>query len=169
MNILFIEDEPSLLSVGLAQLEFHGHTVYPSVNVAGAREILSDTSITVGLIITDHQLPDGTGIDFIIEVKEKYPKIKSVVVSGHLTPKDVKKMEANDVLYFRKPLLYKKVVDEVRLHYAMKAPVRTVAEQKAEDARLKAAEEEALSEVKKPPLSKRIRDFFAELRVFKDH
>ena len=81
----FIEDEKELLEMAMSQLQRLGHTVYPAVDIAEAREILSDEKKNIQMVITDHRLPDGLGIQFAIEIKETYPNAKSAIVSGCLT------------------------------------------------------------------------------------
>ncbi|MGJ8652447.1 MAG: response regulator [Opitutaceae bacterium] len=126
MNILFIEDEKELLKTAMAQLEIRGYTVYPATDIAEARAVLQVESNLVDMVITDHRLPDGLGIQFAIEIKDTYPQVKSAIVSGCLTADDIKEIEAHGLLYFHKPLLYGKVVESVRQHYSMIAHVAEV-------------------------------------------
>ena len=128
MNILFIEDEKDLLDVSITQLQRGAHTIYPATSIAEARAVLEDESKVVDIVITDHRLPDGLGIQFAIEIRETYPSAKIAIVSGCLTSEDVIELEANGLLYFRKPLLYAKVVESIRKHYALRAQVMKPAE-----------------------------------------
>ncbi len=41
------------------------------------------------LIILDNQLPDGFGVDFISYVRQKYPSIKIMMISGFSSARDV--------------------------------------------------------------------------------
>ncbi len=124
MNILFIEDERELREAGVAQLELHRYTVYPVSNLADAREIMADASMPVHLVLADQSLPDGQGIQFVIEMKEQFPDCEYAIVSGCLTDGNVSLLEEKEIPFFRKPLLYGKVVEECRRAHLMKAPCR---------------------------------------------
>lgn len=128
MNILFIEDEKDLTESGIAQLELKGYTVIPAKDLAEARAVLDDPDQRVDFLITDHRLPDGLGIQFLIDLKESFPRSKCAVVSGCLTDRDIVKLEALEIPYFRKPLLYAKVIDELRRSHAQRALSRLEAE-----------------------------------------
>ena len=119
MNILFIEDERELREAGVAQLELHRYTVYPVSNLADAREIMADASMPVHLVLADQSLPDGQGIQFVIEMKEQFPDCEYAIVSGCLTDGNVSLLEEKEIPFFRKPLLYGKVVEEFRRAHLM--------------------------------------------------
>jgi len=122
MNILFIEDEKDLAHTAVTQLEMLGHQVYLAYNLSTAYEIVNQASNPIDYIITDHRLPDGMGIQFAIEMMQVRPKAKCAVVSGCLTDSDIDTLNEHGLLYRRKPLLYRKVVDELRRFYAKAAP-----------------------------------------------
>lgn len=126
MNILFIEDQLDLQAVGVAQLEAKGHTVYATCDLAESRAILSEETIKIDLIISDHRLPDGFGIQFIIEIKRQYPRCKCAIVSGCITAEDIEALEEHKIRYFRKPLLYARVLEEMRNKPSASTPVRVV-------------------------------------------
>jgi DNA-binding NtrC family response regulator len=151
MNILFIEDEKELSATGVAQLELKGYSVYPTYDIAESQAVLEDPEVEIDLIITDHRLPDGLGIPFLIAQKELNPKLKCAVVSGCLTDKDIEQLEDVDIPYFRKPLLYSHVVAEVRRYFSLKAPVNPAlnAESPASDSQT--AKEEPKEAAKEEP------------------
>ncbi|MFW2480154.1 MAG: hypothetical protein ACN4GF_08535 [Lentimonas sp.] len=128
MNLLFIEDKIELSVIALSQLERIAHTVYPAVNITVAREILSDESKSIQMMITYHRLPDGLGIQFAVEIKDTYAEARSAIVSGCLTDDNIKEIEAHSLLYFRKLLLYGKAFEAIRRQYSLKANVYSVEE-----------------------------------------
>jgi len=121
MNILFIEDEKDLAVTGVAQLELRGYTVFPAYDIAEAQAVLDDPERSVHFVITDHRLPDGLGIQFVIDMRESFPRSKCAVVSGCLTSQDIEKLEAHKIPYYHKPLLYGKVIDDLRRMHASNA------------------------------------------------
>lgn len=124
MNILFLEDEKELAATGIAQLERKGYNVIPARSVAEAHAVLDDADCKIHFMIADHRLPDGQGIRFVIEQKAIYPLCKCAVVSGCLTPANIDELEANQIPYYHKPLLYAKVIDDLRKIYSEQARAR---------------------------------------------
>ena len=66
------------------------------------------------VIILDNKLPDGFGIDFISYVKQKYPRIRIIMITGYdASAKDVA-MENGADIFLEKPFtreqLYQSVV-----------------------------------------------------------
>lgn len=137
MNILFIEDEKELAVTGVAQLELKGYTVYPAYDLAEARAVIDDLEHPVHFLITDHRLPDGLGIQFVMEMKESFPKCKCAVVSGCLTSQDIENLEARQIPYYKKPLLYGQVIDDLRRLHAAQAPEYVEPEPEPEEASTK--------------------------------
>ena len=79
-----------------------------------ARTYLNDPSLKFHLIIADHRLPDGFGIDFLIHQTKVSPQIPSVIVSGCLTAADAALLNRMGIPYYRKPVLYSHVVRKLR-------------------------------------------------------
>lgn len=121
MNILFIEDEKDLAATGIAQLELKGYTVYPAYDIADAQAVLDDPERRVDFIIADHRLPDGMGIQFLIDIKQSFPLCKCAIVSACLTDKNIETLKALKIPYYHKPLLYGKVIDELRRELSVQA------------------------------------------------
>ena len=53
-------------------------------------------------VILDNKLPDGYGLDFIVYLKEKYPSIKIIMISGFGLARDAA-LENGADLFFEKP------------------------------------------------------------------
>jgi DNA-binding NtrC family response regulator len=123
MNILFIEDEKDLAVTAIAQLELKGYTVFPAYDIAGAQAVLDDPERRVDFIIADHRLPDGMGIQFLIEIKQSFPQCKCAIVSACLTDQNIETLQALKIPYYHKPLLYGKVIDELRRELSVRAKV----------------------------------------------
>lgn len=75
------------------------------------------------MIISDHRLPDVLGIQFIIEIRKQFRACHCAIVSGCLTDQDVQVLEEHQIPYFRKPLLYAKVIDAIRKKPGASTPV----------------------------------------------
>lgn len=85
IKILLVEDHP-LYRVGLHMaLSYSGLACVlksESENVAQALDYLQQHSDEVDLILLDYFLPDGTGMDVLKVAKQRFPKIKVLLVSG---------------------------------------------------------------------------------------
>ena len=69
-------------------------------NLLAADEYLQKQQPSV--IILDNKLPDGFGVDFISYLKEKYPSIKILMISGFASARDVA-LENGADMFFEKP------------------------------------------------------------------
>jgi len=69
-------------------------------NLLSADEYLREQEPSV--IILDNKLPDGFGVDFISYIREKYPSVKIIMISGIGTARDVA-LENGADMFFEKP------------------------------------------------------------------
>ena len=53
-------------------------------------------------VILDNKLPDGYGVDFIVYLKQKYPSLKIIMISGFGLARDAA-LENGADLFFEKP------------------------------------------------------------------
>ena len=85
IRILLVEDHP-LYRVGLhIALSYSGLACVlksEAENVAQALDFLQHHSDEVDLILLDYFLPDGTGMDVLKVAKQRFPRIKVLLVSG---------------------------------------------------------------------------------------
>jgi PAS domain S-box-containing protein len=80
LSLLLLEDE-ALVRMALADmLEEMGHATTEAGKVAEARQKLASASFDV--LIADVNLPDGSGKDFVVELRSRDPAIAIIVASG---------------------------------------------------------------------------------------
>lgn len=100
-KVLIIEDEGDmclLLNILLNGKEMELDHVK---NLSSAADYLEKEQPSV--VILDNKLPDGLGVDFISYLKQKYPAIKIIMISGFdSSAKDVA-MENGADIYLEKP------------------------------------------------------------------
>jgi len=99
-KVLVVEDEGEmglLLNLILSERNFELDYVN---NLLAADEYLQKQQPSV--IILDNKLPDGFGVDFISYLKEKYPSIKILMISGFASARDVA-LENGADMFFEKP------------------------------------------------------------------
>jgi len=111
-KILIIEDEGEmclLLNILLSNEDIELEHVK---NLSSAEEYLSKQ--LPSLIILDNKLPDGFGVDYITYVKEKYPSVKIVMITGFdASAKDVA-MENGADLFLEKPFTKQQLIAAIK-------------------------------------------------------
>jgi DNA-binding NtrC family response regulator len=113
MNILLVEDEPELSQIASETMEGMGHKVHVVAGVEDAMAALEDKTKELDLLIADHRLPDGWGVALCLQCRVKYPEIRVAVVSGCLTPENIELLDEYKIPYWKKPILYSKVMREL--------------------------------------------------------
>ena len=79
-RILVIDDDPALRSSVRRALERFGHQVSEAENgMEGMRQVRRDAP---DLVITDLLMPEQEGIETIQELREEFPEIRILAVSG---------------------------------------------------------------------------------------
>jgi DNA-binding NtrC family response regulator len=119
--VLLVDDEKPLLEVFAAALS-------PSFDVAmatTAREaefILHKKAFKV--IVADHLMPGGNGMNLLVRVREEYPHTQRILVTGYMKPEMLMR-SVNEAALFRyllKPVslpeLMRVVQDAVKAHDA---------------------------------------------------
>jgi DNA-binding NtrC family response regulator len=111
--ILIIDDEPPILEAFSAALGPHF-----DVSVASsAREadfILRKKEFKV--VISDHLMPGGNGMSFLVRAREEYPKMKRILVTGYMKPEMLIR-SVNEAALFRyllKPVTLNELVKVVQ-------------------------------------------------------
>src|SRR5882762_1588523 len=85
-NILIIDDEPKIRSLLSRILELEGFAVFEADNGKNAFILLGKKEIHVA--ICDVSLPDANGIDMVISLKARYPRLEIILFTGHGTISD---------------------------------------------------------------------------------
>jgi CheY-like chemotaxis protein len=79
-RILLVEDHEDTRRAMERLLKRWGHTVHCAESVASALEI--DSAHEFDLLLTDLGLPDGTGIELLLKLRERHP-IRAMAMSGY--------------------------------------------------------------------------------------
>lgn len=88
LRILIIDDHEIFrdgLGAMLSRLDPNLH-LYSASTLSEASEVLEDV-LDLDLILSDFSLPDGDGIRFIRDIKDQYPEVPLVLMSGHESSK----------------------------------------------------------------------------------
>lgn len=84
VNILVVDDEPALRRLTKLFLSGHGHEVNTASNGAEALKHLAQSSTECDLVLTDHHMPQITGLELVQSLKQNDFRGEVVVWSGSL-------------------------------------------------------------------------------------
>jgi DNA-binding NtrC family response regulator len=103
-KILFVDDEEAIRSLILTVLEGDGHTAR-GVGTA-AEAVLAFEKDAYDLAVIDKNLPDGSGIDLLRELKRKYPETEFMILTGYPSLESaIEALRAGAFDYLIKPVL----------------------------------------------------------------
>ena len=140
-NILVIDDEPGIRTVLRDIFEDEAHFVFDAGDGTTGLSILGNE--VIHLVVLDVWLPGIGGIDVLKKIKEEYPEIEVIIISGHANiDLAVKAVKLGAFDFLEKPLSLDKILTLARNAIAMNAL-------KTENKKLKStfiAEEEMIGE-----------------------
>jgi two-component system response regulator HupR/HoxA len=122
--VLLIDDEKSVLEVFAAALT-------PDFEVVTASSVREGDHIlqtkTFKVVVADHLMPGGNGMNFLVRSREEYPHMQRVLVTGYMKP-ELLMRSVNEAALFRyllKPVSLPELIKVV--HEAAKAHDASVA------------------------------------------
>lgn len=89
--VLFVDDEPKALKY-FRRLFEDRYQVVTADSAATARTLLETSSENVSAIVCDHRMPEQTGVDFLTEVRFRWPQICRLLTTAYA---DVENMTAS--------------------------------------------------------------------------
>ena len=82
--ILFVDDDAGSRQAFAKIIRLHGHEVMEAANATEALKILD--SFHLELVITDFVMPDVSGFQLTAHIRQKWPDMPIVLMSGFLSP-----------------------------------------------------------------------------------
>ena len=118
-KILVVDDEENFVSAIKRELLYwtkrQKFSIIGATSSKEALGILEDNHETIFLLICDLKMPEMSGDQLIIEVKEKYPDIKSILVSGYSEIQGVANAVSAGILAFlQKPWETKDLISVIQ-------------------------------------------------------
>lgn len=102
VEILIIEDEGDICFLLNIMLKKDDVNIEHVNTLAQASVFLSEAVPDV--VILDNKMPDGLGMDYIKEIKAKYPSVKILMITGNTAASDKEKALSNGAdLFLAKP------------------------------------------------------------------
>ena len=111
--VLVIDDEAPLLDLYSAALSSH-FDVVAVTNVKEAEFAMHKRAFRV--VVADHMMPGGNGLSFLVQVREEYPEVARILVTGFMRPEMLLRAvnEAAVFRYLVKPIDLREFVGIVR-------------------------------------------------------
>ena len=82
VHVLVVDDDALIASSTAAMLDDLGHVVTEALSAAGALEVLR-TDSTIDLVVTDHAMPQMTGLELAAVMHQEWPWIPVILASGY--------------------------------------------------------------------------------------
>jgi signal transduction histidine kinase/ActR/RegA family two-component response regulator len=81
-HILFVDDEPEITFMGKKMLESLGYKVSIKSDSLSALEEFKKNPKKYSLLVTDQSMPDITGTELVLLMKEIHPELKAIIITG---------------------------------------------------------------------------------------
>jgi two-component system cell cycle sensor histidine kinase/response regulator CckA len=112
-RILLVEDEDAVRTFSARALSNKGYQVVDAPGGATALQLLEEKKIEPEILITDVMMPEMDGTTLAKQVKEKYPDIKIIFISGYAEDRFKEHLGA-DVYFLPKPFTLKQLATKVK-------------------------------------------------------
>ena len=111
-KVFIVEDEGDMCLLLNIMLQEKTIELDHAKTIAAAQEYLKNENPSV--VILDNKLPDGLGVEFISYIKQNYPAVKIVMISGY-TPaaKDLAMKNGAD-LFLEKPFTRDQLIGSIK-------------------------------------------------------
>jgi two-component system, OmpR family, response regulator len=113
LRVLLVDDEEELVSVLAERLEFRGITVRAACSGAEAVECARHQEFDMALV--DVKMPEMSGMDTMLRIKEIQPLIKVILMTGHGESSEVEEHLARGAYdYVAKPIQIDDLIGKIR-------------------------------------------------------
>jgi two-component system, OmpR family, response regulator len=114
INILLVDDERDFLETTEKRLARRGYEVRSAINCAEAIRIIADGWPEV--VVLDVMLPDRDGIQCLKEIKQRWPAVVVILLTGHASMqagRQCLEYGAND--YCLKPIELDELIEKIKI------------------------------------------------------
>ena len=95
-TVLLVDDEQALLDIYETILEPHFEIV-KAVNAKQADTLIRQHNVKV--VVADHLMPGETGLSFLARVRDTFPHVQRVLVTGNMTEEMRRQVTGSDLLF----------------------------------------------------------------------
>ena len=121
IKLLIVDDEEEFAATLAERLELRGFSSKSASCGNNALEVLA-SNFSPDVVLLDLKMPDISGFEVLIEIKEKYPSIEVIMLTGHGAAtggKDSKELGAFD--YIMKPVDINELASKIKAAYLKNA------------------------------------------------
>ncbi len=112
-SFLCVEDDAAFAEMLKLYFETLGYEVSLAADGKEALQLVEDQEFD--LVICDYRLPDMKGLDLLEKIREKFPKLRLVLISGDaFSQKDLKARDLKLSAFFHKPFILQEMAVQVR-------------------------------------------------------
>ena len=111
--VLIVDDDKPLLDMWKAALE-SDFAVTTATSAKDAEFLMRKNTYKV--IVSDHLMPGGNGLSFLVRMREEHPRTQRVLVTGYMKPEMLLRSvnEAGLLRYFLKPVTIADLVKTIK-------------------------------------------------------
>jgi two-component system OmpR family response regulator len=111
-KVFIVEDEGDMCLLLNIMLQEKSIELDHAKTIAAAQEYLKKEQPSV--VILDNKLPDGMGVDFVPYIKENYPSIKIVMISGYTPAVKDMALENGADIFLEKPFTREQLYSSIK-------------------------------------------------------
>jgi PAS domain S-box-containing protein len=113
-TILLVEDEHMVREVTKQLLESCGYRVFEARNAKEALSICETIQEPIDLLLTDIVMPRMNGYELAFRIREKFPNLPVIFVSGYIDQKEhIKKIQDENTFFIQKPFLHESLTNTI--------------------------------------------------------
>lgn len=113
LRVLLVDDEEELVSALVERLGYRGIEAKYALNGPDALQLLQDETFDV--VVLDFKLPGMSGVEVHHTIKQKYPNLPVVLITGHGAPADHDEEEPGEPYDFlEKPVGLAVLLDKIK-------------------------------------------------------
>lgn len=113
-HILIVEDEESFAECLQSLLGLHGYKVHHAKNAAEALEVFEQSIYPIQLLISDVMLPQVSGQELALKLKEKNPELKMIFITGYDNALQMLQNFPHTALVLQKPFSVVSILNKIR-------------------------------------------------------
>lgn len=98
-----LDDNLELREVTAEFLQLYGIHVEQVASIADGQRLLNELT-QLRYAVCDLRLPDGSAVEFVCRVCERFPSARVVAVSGYCDRADVARIQQKGAIYINKPV-----------------------------------------------------------------
>ena len=114
VNVLVIDDDPSVRFILAKYIKALGHTVIEASSGEEARTVLLDHSRTIDLALSDIWMPQMSGIELLKSLRQLRPELPVAIITGSATlDTSIAAVNLGAYAYLTKPLQKEQIQDVI--------------------------------------------------------